>query len=364
MTSPEPDHASQLPTPTCQQAGACTSGKAAPADLSHWKSIVARYQKSSALRASVQLVNTLGSYVGVWVLLHLTLPVSWWLTVPLAVLAGGLLVRVFIIFHDCGHGSFFASRRANAFWGFVTGLLTMTPFSHWRGEHAIHHGTTGDLDRRGIGDIWTMTVTEYLAATRWKRLRYRVVRNPFVLFVVAPLVLLLVLLRFSRAGADRRERLSVWGMNVAVLGMLFGMSAIYGFWHYLLIQLIVLLVAGSAGVWLFYLQHQFEDAYWERGENWDYTAACMQGSSFYKLPRVLQWFSGNIGFHHIHHLCPRIPNYYLEECHRSDPRFAAVKPMTIWSSLRTLGLKLWDESAKKLVGWRRLREIRKAQKAA
>jgi omega-6 fatty acid desaturase (delta-12 desaturase) len=204
MTRPQPDNVPQLQTPISQPAGNSTCGNDARADASHWKSIVARYQKSSALRASVQLLNTLGSYVGVWVLLYLTLPISWWLTLPLAVLAGGLLVRVFIIFHDCGHGSFFASRRANTFWGFVTGLLTLTPFSHWRGEHAIHHGTTGDLDRRGIGDIWTMTVTEYLAATRWKRLRYRVVRNPFVLFVVAPLVLLLVLLRFSRAGADRR----------------------------------------------------------------------------------------------------------------------------------------------------------------
>jgi omega-6 fatty acid desaturase (delta-12 desaturase) len=324
-----------------------------------WKAIVARYQKPSFWRASWQIVNTLGSYVAVWALMYWSLDVSWWLTAPLAALAGLFLVRIFIIFHDCGHGSFFASHGANAVWGFVTGLLTFTPYYHWRGEHAIHHGTTGHLDRRGVGDVWTMTVQEYLESSRWKRFSYRLARNPVVLFGIAPLVLFLGLQRLPRKGASRREQRSVWVMNAALLLMAIGMSALFGIVPFLVIQLTVLSVAGAVGVWLFYLQHQFEDAYWERGPDWDYTAAALQGSSFLRLPRILQWFSGNIGFHHIHHLSPRIPNYNLERCHRSDRMFDRVQPMTLLGGLKALGLKLWDESAKKLVGFRQVRKRRR-----
>jgi len=327
-----------------------------------WKVIVAKYQQPHAGRATWQIVNTVGSYLAVWILIYLCLDVSWFLIVPLSVLAGGLLVRIFIIFHDCGHGSFFASRSANTFWGFVTGLLTWTPYYHWRGEHAIHHGATGDLDRRGVGDVWTMTVQEYLDSSRWKRFSYRLARNPFVLFVIAPLVLFLILQRLPRPGAKEHERRSVWEMNLALIAMVVGMILIFGVLPFIVIQLTILMVAGAAGVWLFYLQHQFEDAYWERGEDWDYSDAAMLGSSFLKLPKVLQWFSGNIGFHHIHHLSPRIPNYNLERCHHSDPMFQEVSPMTLFSSLRSLGLRLWDESSKKLVGWRHLRQHKKAAK--
>ena len=327
--------------------------------IAAWKAIVVKYQQPHAGRATWQIIDTLGAYVALWILIYLSLGVSWWLTLPLAVLAGGLLVRVFIIFHDCGHGSFYASRFANDFWGFITGLLTFTPYYHWRGEHAIHHGAAGDLDRRGIGDVWTMTVQEYLEASRWKRFAYRLARNPIVLFVIAPFVLFAVLQRFPRPGAKRHERHSVWWMNLALLVKVIVMSAIFGVVPYVVIQLTVLMVAGSVGVWLFYLQHQFEDAYWERGDDWDYAAAALQGSSFFKLPRVLQWFSGNIGFHHIHHLSPRIPNYNLERCHKSDPMFRDVPPMTLLGSLRSLGLRLWDESSKKLVGFRHLRQVKK-----
>lgn len=327
------------------------------ADPNRWKALVAPFTTPSTARATWQLVNSFGAYVAVWVLMYFAVAVSWWLCVPLAALAGGLLVRVFIIFHDCGHGSFLASRRASSFWGALLGLVTLTPYQHWRGEHAIHHGTTGDLDRRGIGDIWTMTVQEYLAATRWKRFGYRFLRNPVVLFGLAPLLLLLVLQRFVRKGADRRERWSVHGTNIAIVGMAVGMSALFGFWPYVILQLVVLVVAGTAGLWLFYLQHQFEDAYWERGRDWNYTDAALRGSSFFRLPRVLQWFSGNIGFHHVHHLSPRIPNYHLEACHRSDPLFESVKPLTFWSAFRTMRLRLWDEDRKKLIGWREFRAL-------
>jgi omega-6 fatty acid desaturase (delta-12 desaturase) len=332
------------------------------AEIEAWKAIVARYQKPVFWRATWQVVNTIGSYVLLWILMYFSLTISWWLTIPLALLAGGLLVRVFIIFHDCGHGSFFESRMANDFWGFVCGTLTFTPYYHWRWEHSLHHATAADLDRRGAGDIWTMTVQEYLMASRWKRFAYRLARNPFILFILAPLYLFLVRQRTPSPKANRREHQSVWWMNLAIVVMACIMSAIFGIVPYLIIQLTCLAVAGSAGLWLFYVQHQFEDVYWERRDAWDYTAAALQGSSFYKLPKLLQWFSGNIGFHHIHHLSPRIPNYNLERCHQSDPLFHSVKPITLIASLKSLFLRLWDESEHKLVGFRHLRQHRK-QKA-
>lgn len=327
-------------------------------DPAVWRELIAKYREPDRLRASWQLVNTLGSYAVVWMLYDFSLAHSWWLVPPLIVLAGGLQVRTFIIFHDCGHGSFFASRRANDFWGSVAGLLTFTPYYHWRGEHAIHHGTAGDLDRRGTGDVWTLTVAEYLASSRWRKFAYRLARNPLILFGIGPLFVFVIYQRFPGAEADERQRNSVWWMNLAILLMAIAMSVWLGLGPYLLFQFGSLAVAASAGVWLFYVQHQFEDAYWERGADWDYSVAALKGSSYFKLPRILQWFSGNIGFHHIHHLSPRIPNYNLERCHRSDPLFRDIKPITLLGSLKTLGLRLWDESSNKLVSFRHLREQR------
>jgi acyl-lipid omega-6 desaturase (Delta-12 desaturase) len=331
------------------------------ADTTAWKEIVAKYQQPSTARALWQIVNTLVPYALLWYLMYRSLAVSWWLTVPLAVLAGAFLVRIFIIFHDCGHGSYFKSRRANDIVGFITGVLTLTPYYHWRWEHAIHHASAGHLDKRGTGDVWTLTVQEYLEASRWKRFAYRLARNPVVLFGLAPLFLFVVMQRFPSRKANARERRSVWWMNLAILGMAAALSWVFGPVAYLIIQLTVMMVAGSAGVWMFYVQHQFEDVYWERGDNWDYTAAALQGSSFYKLPKILQWFSGNIGFHHIHHLSARIPNYNLERCHRSDPLFQTVKPITLSSSLKSFSLRLWDEKLKKLVGYRHMRNLRREQ---
>jgi acyl-lipid omega-6 desaturase (Delta-12 desaturase) len=334
-----------------------SSASEQPRISADWRTIFSKYLKPSALRASWQLINSMGSYLLIWVLFYYSQSISWWLAPPLMILAGGFLLRAFIIFHDCGHGSFFASQRANDFWGSVAGLLTFTPYFHWRGEHAVHHGTSGDLDRRGTGDVWTMTVKEYLASSRWKRFSYRLLRNPFVLFVVSPTILFLVLERYPRASADRRERHSVWWMNLALLLTAIGVSSVVGVVPYLIFQLGSLAIAASAGVWLFYVQHQFEDVYWERGDQWDYFVAAMKGSSYFKLPRILQWFTGNIGFHHIHHLNPRIPNYNLERCHESDPMFGAVAPITLFASLRTMSLRLWDESSRKLVGFAHLRNL-------
>jgi omega-6 fatty acid desaturase (delta-12 desaturase) len=303
------------------------------------------------LRAVWQLVNTLVPYVAVWYLMYLCVAISYWLVVPLSVLAGGFVVRLFIIHHDCGHGSFFKSTRANNILGFITGVLTLTPYHHWRWEHATHHATSGDLDRRGVGDIWTMTVQEYLESSLSRRFAYRIARNPLILFVVAPLYLFLVKNRIPAAKAGRRERQSVHLTNLAILGMAIGLSMVFGIKAYLVIQLTAMMVAGSAGVWLFYVQHQFEGVYWERHREWDYLAAALQGSSFYKLPKILQWFSGNIGFHHIHHLSSRIPNYHLERCHKAEPLFQTVQPVTFFGSFKSFTFRLWDEQKCKLVGF-------------
>jgi omega-6 fatty acid desaturase (delta-12 desaturase) len=329
-----------------------------PSDAAAWKKIVVRYQQPSRWRGVWQIVNSLVPYAVLWYLIHLSLAVSWWITLPLAILAGGFLVRLFIIHHDCGHGSFFKSRKANDVWGFITGVLTFTPYQLWRREHAIHHSASGDLDRRGLGSVWTLTVQEYLEASRWKRFAYRLARNPFVLFVIAPFFLFVIKHRFCRKQASRRERHSVYWTNLAILGVAIGLSVVFGLKAYLVIQLTMAMVAGSAGVWLFYVQHQFEGVYWQRHGQWDYFAAALHGSSFYKLPRILQWFSGNIGFHHIHHLSPRIPNYNLERCHQAEPLFQTVPPVTLFSSLKSLTFRLWDEKQHRLVGFRQLRNLR------
>jgi omega-6 fatty acid desaturase (delta-12 desaturase) len=334
---------------------------ATQAEEAGWRRIVVEYQQPSRWRAWWQIINTLAPFAAIWCLMYLSRSISWWLVLPLAVLAGMFLVRVFIIFHDCGHGSYFKSRKANDALGFITGVLTFTPFYQWRWDHAIHHATSGHLDKRGTGDLWTLTVEEYLASSRGRRFAYRLARNPFVLFVLAPLFVLVFKQRLPSANANRRERRSVYWMNLALLGMTTGGCLVFGVLPYLVIQLIVISVAGSAGFWFFYVQHQFEGVYWERTEQWNYSAAALEGSSFYKLPKVLQWFSGNIGYHHIHHLSPRIPNYNLERCHKAHLMFQQVKPLTLFASLKSLSLRLWDERRKKLVGFRHLRKLRKRE---
>lgn len=327
-----------------------------PAGVSRtsWRQAVASYQSPDLRRSLWQIVNTFVPYIVLWVLMVRSLEVSYWLTLALAVPAAGFLVRIFIFFHDCGHGSFFKSGRANDIFGIITGILTFTPYYSWRHAHALHHATAGDLDRRGVGDIWTMTVREYRAASLWKRFAYRVFRFPPFTFLIGPTVVFLILQRFPSGEKAPRERMSIWATDLALLGVAALMSALIGLEAYVLIQIPVMVLAGMAGVWLFYVQHQFEETYWERHENWDFAAAALQGASYYQLPRVLQWFSGNIGFHHIHHLSPKIPNYKLQICFDASPIFQQIKPVTILSSLRSLGLHLWDEERRRLVGFGRL----------
>src|SRR5450631_4351841 len=328
------------------------------------KENVARFQVASPWRARWQLINSFVPYALLWFAMDRALLVSYWLMLPIAILAAGFLARIFIIFHDCGHASFFKSKRANNITGVIAGLLNLTPYRHWRWQHALHHGTAGNLDRRGSGDIWTLTVQEYLQCTRWRRFAYRLARNPIVLFLVVAVSVYEDHHRFAVPTAPKRERASVRLTNWALLGIALAMSALIGLKALLLIQLTVSVFAGALGLWLFYVQHQFEGAYWVRAEEWDYAAAALRGSSFYKLPRVLQWFTGNIGFHHIHHLSPRIPNYHLEKCHQAEPLFQTVKAITLFSSFKSFTFRLWDEQRRKLVGYSHLKLIRNQKKHA
>jgi acyl-lipid omega-6 desaturase (Delta-12 desaturase) len=325
-----------------------------------WQQVIAKYQHPSISRSTWQVINTLVPYFALWFLMVLSLKVSYWLTLLLAIPTAGFMMRTFILFHDCGHGSFFESKRANDTLGIITGILTFTPYYSWRHAHAVHHATVADLDRRGVGDVWTLTVKEYQALPGWKKLVYRVVRNPLIMFTIGSLAVFLIGHRFAKRGDARRERFSVYWTNLALLGIITLLSFTIGLKAFILVQLPILFFGTSAGVWLFYVQHQFEGTYWARHDNWDYLTAALKGSSFYKLPGVLQWFTGNIGFHHIHHVSPRIPNYLLEKCHNSYPLFRQVKPLTLLSSLRSLRLRLWDEDAQKLVGYAELKKLQNA----
>ena len=327
-----------------------------------WREIVARYQTPSVKRAVWQLVSTLVPLAGALVLMNWSLSVSYWLTLLLAIPAAGLTIRTFIIMHDCGHGSFLPSKTWNNIIGWITGILTTTPYSHWRREHAIHHATSGHLEQRGTGDISTMTVREYLNARPLRKFWYRIYRNPVILLGFGPAFLFIKHRWPTRGIAGRKEALNVHLTNLALAALITTLSLLIGFKDFMLIWLPVFLISGSAGVWLFYVQHQFEDAYWRGGEDWDYATAAVHGSSYFRLPKVLQWFTGNIGFHHVHHLSPKIPNYRLEKCHRENPTFQKVVTLTLRESVRTLGLRLWDEESGRMVGFGHLRRLRREQR--
>ena len=321
----------------------------------NWKEMVVQYSHPQRWRSIWQLIDTLVLYVFIWVMMYFSLRINYWLTVLLALIGAGLLVRLFIFFHDCGHGSFFASRKANTFWGYVLGVLIFTPCDLWWHEHAIHHASAGNLDKRGVGDIWTLTAQEYLRASRWTRIKYCLARNPVCLFLIGAPVMFIVLHRFPKKGAAKKELANIHLTNLGIVIMAFAISMIIGFKNYLFIQLPMSIMASSVGIWLFYVQHQFEGVYWRRTPEWDFVEESLLGASFYKLPSGLQWFSGNIGFHHIHHLGPRIPNYSLEQCYTENPLFH-IKPLTLLSSLKTLGLRVWDEQNRQLISFREMRK--------
>ncbi|MCI0390943.1 MAG: fatty acid desaturase [Acidobacteria bacterium] len=317
----------------------------------HWQDLVKKYQVPDNWRSVWQIANSVIPYIAVWYLMYRSLSVSYWLTLLLAPVAAGLMTRIFIILHDCGHGSFFKSSRANHIVGTFCGILTHTPYFQWTREHAIHHASSGDLSRRGVGDVTTLTVNEYLALSKWERLKYRLYRNSLVMLVIGPQYIFLVRHRFTGAQSGRRERNNLYLINLGILALYGSLWWVIGLKAWLMIFAPIMLIAGAAGVWLFYVQHQYEDSYWrDRGE-WDYATSALLGSSYYKLPRVLQWFSGNIGFHHIHHLSPKIPNYKLQRCHEENPLFQEGAILDLRSSLKSASMKLWDEEQGRMVGF-------------
>ena len=239
--------------------------------------------------------------------------------------------------------------------GLFIGILTFTPYYHWSKNHEIHHDTAGNLDKRGVGDVWTMTVAEYQASSRWRKTVYRFYRHPVTMFFVGAPFVFIIGNRFTTKGMDQRGRLSVYITNAGLLILFLSMSLLIGIKSFLIIQLPVISIAGVGGFWLFYVQHQFDPPYWSRNEGWDYKKVALEGSSYYKLPRILQFFSGNIGFHHIHHLSPMIPNYNLPRCHRENSLFSSIRPLTLRQSLATLTLRLYDEKNNTLVSFRRMR---------
>jgi omega-6 fatty acid desaturase (delta-12 desaturase) len=331
------------------------------AEETRWQPIVARYAKPELNRSLWQVANTLVPYFVLWGLMIWSIRYSYWITLGLSVFAAGFLMRTFIIFHDCGHGSFFKSRKANDFVGRITGFLNFTPYYRWKHDHAIHHATAGDLDRRGVGDVYTMTVQEYLAAPWWLKIGYRVMRNPFFLFGVAPLAVFLLTQRIPAKSQGKRERASVLWTDFSLVVVISLMCWLIGWKTFLMIQLPIIWITSTIGIWLFYVQHNFDPSYWDNHEGWEFVKAGLQGSSFYKLPLILQWFSGNIGFHHIHHLSAKIPNYNLPKCYYENQLFH-VKPLTIRASLVSLSLRLYDDERKMLVGWDGLK-FYKTQKA-
>lgn len=322
----------------------------------NWKKIIAPYEKSNVRHSVWQLFNTLIPFFGLWSLAYLSLSVSYWLSLVFIIPAAGFLIRIFIIFHDCCHHSFFSNRRANAIVGTITGILTCCPYHQWRYTHTVHHATSGNLNKRGTGDIWTLTVDEYLALPPLQRLAYRFYRNPIVMFVIGPIYIFLIDYRFNRKRASKAERINTYITNLGIVGIAGLLSWVIGWQEFLLIQGPIFLLSGMAGVWLFYVQHQFENTYFEKEEEWDYVRAAMEGSSFYNLPKILHWMTGNIGFHHIHHLSPKVPNYNLPQAHYNTPFLQDVPAVGLISSLRSLRYRLWNEQSKKFIGFREIKK--------
>lgn len=323
-----------------------------------WRDIASRYHTDRTWQGVMQLVITLLPFFGLLVGMYWSLHVSYFLTLAIAPIAAGFLLRTFVLMHDCAHGSFVPSKRANDIIGSVTGVLSLTPFGVWRRDHALHHASSGDLDRRGHGDIYTLTIREYQALSRWSKIKYRLYRNPVILFGLGP-IYLMVSSRKKPTGpsAGAHGVASARMTNLAIVALILTLGYFFGFAALALVYFPVFLMAGSAGIWLFYVQHQFEETYWEPHEEWDYGAAAMRGSSYYKLPKVLEWMTGHIGLHHVHHFDPRVPSYNLGKCYVENEEFRCATVLTIRESLHSASLKLWDEDTGKMVGYREARSV-------
>lgn len=318
---------------------------------------VAPFAKSDTSSSVMQLVNTILPLVLLWGAGYYLLPISVWYTVICSIVASGFVIRTFIIFHDCTHGSFFKNKKANDYIGFITGVITSFPYEKWKREHTIHHATSSNLDKRGIGDIDMLTVDEYLEKSKLARLGYRLYRNPIVMFGLGPLLMVLVLNRINRSDARKKERMNTYLTNIVLVVICTTLIVIGGWQEFLLVFGFTLFLAGSMGIWLFYIQHTYEDSYFEYDTEWDYVKAAVEGSSYYKLPKLLQWATGNIGFHHVHHLSPRVPNYKLEDAHESIPPLQQATTITLKTSLESIRFKLYDPDRKKFVSFKEVEQI-------
>ncbi|MYL58354.1 fatty acid desaturase [Virgibacillus halodenitrificans] len=323
---------------------------------------VASFANSDMKASIMQLINTILPFFLLWFLAYQSLSLSIWLSVALSVLAAGFVIRIFIIFHDCTHGSFFKSSKANRIVGTITGIITLFAFEKWKRSHAIHHATSGNLDKRGTGDVWVMTVDEYVQASVWERLAYRLYRNPIIMFGFGPLYLFLLSNRFNRKGAKRKERLNTYLINVSIMVIYSLLIWVVGWQAFLMIQLPILFVSGALGIWLFYVQHQFEDSYFENEDEWDFVKAAVDGSSYYKLPKIIQWLTGSIGFHHVHHLSPRVPNYHLEKAHESTPPLQQATTITLATSLKSIRFRLYDEATRSFVTFKEVKSLIRKRK--
>jgi omega-6 fatty acid desaturase (delta-12 desaturase) len=330
------------------------AAEAAALDERRWTRILARYRDPDPARSVVELLITAVPFFLIWALMVLSLEIGYWLCLILAIPAAGFVVRLFMIQHDCGHGSFFRSRRANDMVGRAIGVLTLTPYDYWRRTHAVHHATSGNLDGRGKGDVPVLTVAEYLDLPRWRRVAYRLGRNPLILLSLGPIYVFLLKHRLPVEMMDGGKEvwISAMSTNLAIAGAIVGMSMLVGLQTFLLIQIPIALLASSIGVWLFYVQHQFEDTYWARQEDWKFHAGALHGSTHYDLPGPLRWFTANIGVHHVHHLASRIPSYRLSEVLKDHPQLRDVGRITLRESLACFRLALWDEEKQRLVRFR------------
>jgi omega-6 fatty acid desaturase (delta-12 desaturase) len=317
--------------------------------LVRWKATLPSYTRPRLIRSIADVLTSVVAYLALSVLMYKTIAVSPLLTLALALPAAGFLLRTYIVFHDCTHGSFFPSRRANEWLGTVCGLLVLTPFVRWRHDHAVHHASSGNLDRRGVGDLPTLTVAEYQARSARGQFEYRMTRHPLLMFGLGPLIAMVIGPRFVAKGARPRMRRSVLATDVALVLIAGTLIGLIGWPAFLLVWAPPALLSGAAGIWLFYVQHQFEDAYWQHKDKWCYADAALRGSSYLKLPKLLQFFSGNIGLHHVHHLSARIPNYNLQRAHDDNPVFDCVPTLSLWDGLRAVRLKLWAEQSGRLV---------------
>jgi omega-6 fatty acid desaturase (delta-12 desaturase) len=323
----------------------------------YWRDAVARHERPSLPHSLFDLVTSMVPYLAISVAMYLLLGVSVWISFALAIPAAGFLLRTFIVFHDCAHGSFLPSRRANLWVGRLTGLLVFQPFANWRHNHAVHHGTSGDLDRRGTGDIATLTVEEYLSRPWRSRLGYRLFRSPLVMFGIGPIWSLMIGPRIWSNKMRPRQRRSILVTNLVLALVIASIVWLVGLQAWLLVQMPTAILAGTLGVFMFYVQHQFEDVYWENSDRWSYADAALQGSSHLKLPKLFQFFTGNIGLHHVHHLSAKIPNYNLQRAHDESPIFHDVPVLGVVDGLRAVRLKVIDRRSGRLLTWREVKAL-------